>query len=192
MLNISNSCAVCHRWSEQEIRDRVESIQDKVHEGRRRAEEVLAKAHLDVAAAMQAGAGDEQLQSVRSLIRQAQLRWDFVAANNGMGFHSPAECLRILAAAVDLGGQARVDCAAILGRQGLPSRSIIPTSAAKGEGPSAGQAVRGRPSAEDAAGKGETDRGREEVARHTISDVVRARAQVSQDLDNANGKFSFA
>ena len=107
--NIANSCAVCHRWSEEEIRTRVESIQDKVREARNRAEDALAKAHLDVAAAMEAGAKDEELAATRLQIRHAQLKWDYVAASNGMGFHSPAEALRILAGAVDLAGQARLD-----------------------------------------------------------------------------------
>jgi len=56
---------------------------------------------------------------VRRLVRSGQLRWDYVAANNGMGFHSPQECLRILAAAVDLAGQCRVECARILARHGV-------------------------------------------------------------------------
>src|SRR5208337_5518412 len=73
--NISNSCAVCHRWSEQEIRTRVESIQDKVREARNRAEDALAKAHLDVAAAMEAGAKDDELAMARQKIRHSQLKW---------------------------------------------------------------------------------------------------------------------
>jgi len=118
LLNIAGSCAVCHRWSEAEIRGRVEAIQDKVHQTRGLAEEALAKAHFDVAAAAQAGAGDEELAGVRKLIRGAQLRWDYVAANNGMGFHAPEECVRILASAIDLTGQCRVECARILARKG--------------------------------------------------------------------------
>ncbi len=119
LLNIANSCAVCHRWSEEELRSRVEAIQDKVHEGRGRAEQTLSKAHFDVAAAMQAGATDEELEPARKLLRQAQLRWDYVAANNGMGFHSPQECMRILEAAVDLGGQCRVECTRLLAQHGV-------------------------------------------------------------------------
>jgi nitrite reductase (cytochrome c-552) len=118
LYDISNSCAVCHRWSEDDIRNRVYSIQDKVHQGREFAEGMLAKAHLDIAAAMQAGATDEELANVRKLIRSSQLRWDYVAANNGMGFHSPLECERILAASVDLSGQCRVECARILAKHG--------------------------------------------------------------------------
>lgn len=119
LLNIANSCAVCHRWSEDEIRRRVESIQDKVYEGRTLAEKTLAQAHFDIAAAMQAGAKDEELEGVRKLVRGAQMRWDYVAANNGMGFHSPLECERVLATAIEMAGRARVECARILAAHGV-------------------------------------------------------------------------
>lgn len=119
LLNIANSCAVCHRWGEEEILSRVESTQDKIREARTRAEQMLAKAHFDIAAAMQAGAEDEDLAEARSLVRAAQLRWDYVAANNGMGFHSPAECLRILGASIDLAGQARNEATRVLAVYGV-------------------------------------------------------------------------
>jgi len=119
LLNVANSCAVCHRWPEEEIHRRVESIQDKVHEARGRAEKTLALAHFDVAAARQAGADDRELADVRRLVRESQLRWDYVAANNGMGFHSPEECMRILNAALEFAGQCRVECARILARHGV-------------------------------------------------------------------------
>jgi nitrite reductase (cytochrome c-552) len=67
---------------------------------------------------MEAGATDEELKDVRKLVRSAQLRWDYVAANNGMGFHSPLECERILAAAVDYAGKARIECTRILAKKG--------------------------------------------------------------------------
>jgi nitrite reductase (cytochrome c-552) len=119
LLEVANSCVVCHRWSEAEIRSRVEGIQDKVHETRGLAETMLARAHFDIAAAMQAGAADPELAGVRKLVRHAQLRWDYVAANNGMGFHSPEECVRVLASAIDLAGQCRVECARILAEHGV-------------------------------------------------------------------------
>jgi nitrite reductase (cytochrome c-552) len=119
LLNIANSCAVCHRWSEKEIRDRVEGIQDKIHQARGWTESMIARAHFDIAAARQAGADDAELAGVRKLVRAAQLRWDYVAASNGMGFHSPEECMRILASALDLAGQCRVECARILAKHGI-------------------------------------------------------------------------
>ena len=118
LLNISNSCAVCHRWSEEDIRSRVNSIQDKVREGRDRAEKAISMAHFDIAACMEAGATDEELAEVRNLVRQAQLRWDYVAASNGMGFHAPQECMGNLGAAVDLAQQCRLECARILAKKG--------------------------------------------------------------------------
>jgi nitrite reductase (cytochrome c-552) len=126
LLNISNSCAVCHRWSEEEIRSRVEGIQDKIRQGRDRAERNIAQAHFDIAAAMEAGAKDDELVNVRKLIRGAQLRWDYVAANNGMGFHSPQECQRILSDAIDLAGLCRVECARILGKHGVTKPIAYP------------------------------------------------------------------
>ncbi len=118
LLDVATSCAVCHRWSEDEIRDRVTTIQDKVREGRTRAETALTQAHFDVAACMEAEAPEQQLADVRRLLRQAQLRWDYVAANNGMGFHSPEECMRILASSIDLAQQSRVQCSRILAKRG--------------------------------------------------------------------------
>lgn len=131
LLNIANSCAVCHRWSEEEIRQRVESIQDKTKEVRQRVESTLVKAHFDVAAAMQAGANDDELQGPRTLIRKAQLRWDFVAANNGMGFHSPGECLRLLAASLDLASEARTELARILAVHGVTKTIVYPDVSSK-------------------------------------------------------------
>ncbi len=129
--NIANSCAVCHRWSEQEIRTRVESIQDKIREARNRAEDDLAKAHLDIAAAVEAGAKDDELAGPRKQVRHAQLRWDYIAASNGMGFHSPAEALRVLTGAVDLAGQARLQCARILAQHGYAKPVAYPDFSTK-------------------------------------------------------------
>ena len=58
---------------------------------------------------MEAGAKDDELIAARKQIRHAQVKWDYIAASNGMGFHSPAEALRILAGSVDLAGQARLE-----------------------------------------------------------------------------------
>lgn len=118
LQNISNSCAVCHRWSEQEIRGRVEAIQTKVRDTKLKAEKAIVEAHFDVAAAIQAKATDDQLKPARTLLRHAQFRWDYVSASNGMGFHSPQECMRILADAIDQAQQARILTARILARQG--------------------------------------------------------------------------
>jgi nitrite reductase (cytochrome c-552) len=126
LLNIANSCAVCHRWSEDEIRTRVEGIQSKTEAAKLAAEDALVKAHFDVAAASQAGATPEDLTSPRKLLRQAQFRWDFISANNGMGFHSPQESVRLLGEAANLAQQARVESARLLARLGVTQPVVYP------------------------------------------------------------------
>lgn len=116
LLNIANSCAVCHRWSEEEIRTRVESIQTKVEKAKLAAEDALVYAHFDLAAATQAGASAEDLREARLLLRRAQFRWDFIAANNGMGFHSPQESMRLLGEAANMAQQVRVEAARLLAK----------------------------------------------------------------------------
>jgi len=46
------------------------------------------------------------------------LRWDYVAASNSLGFHSPQEATRILATALELAGECRFQCARLLNRYG--------------------------------------------------------------------------
>ncbi len=126
LLNIANSCAVCHRWSEEELRGRVEGIQTKVSEAMLQAEEALVHAHFDVAAAVQAGTADDDLRAARALVRGAQFRWDYVSATNGMGFHSPQESMRLLGEAANLAQQARVDAARLLAQRGVTSAPRYP------------------------------------------------------------------
>lgn len=126
LLNIANSCAVCHRWGEAEMRRRVEAIQTKVHEAALAAEEALVHAHFDVAAAAQAGAADGDLQPIRTLLRRAQFRWDFISSNNGVGVHAPQESMRLLGEAANLAQQARVEAARLLGRWGITQTPSYP------------------------------------------------------------------
>lgn len=48
------------------------------------------------------------IEEARQVHRSAQLRWDFIAAENNMGFHNRKEALRILALATDLARQAQI------------------------------------------------------------------------------------
>ncbi len=106
--NISRACKPCHSGSEEEIRARVELVQDNNRQMVDRAELALVAAHREIAAAKAAGATDEQLKEARALLRAAQLRWDYVFSANGMGFHSPQEAARILSASIDLARQAQM------------------------------------------------------------------------------------
>ena len=131
LADISNTCAVCHRWSEIEVKSRVTSIQEKIREGRDRAESALAYAHFDIAACMEAGANDEELAEARDLMRYAQMDWDFIASSNGMGFHSPQESQRILAASLDKASQVRIACGKILAKHSYAEDVIYPDFSTK-------------------------------------------------------------
>ena len=126
LQNVANSCGVCHRWGEEEIRIRVEDGQEKILELRLAAEDALVKAHFDVAAAMEVGATDKQLEPARALIRKAHMRWDYISASNGMGFHSPQESSRILALAIDLAQQARLEATRVLAARGVTKPPAYP------------------------------------------------------------------
>jgi nitrite reductase (cytochrome c-552) len=54
------------------------------------------------------GADPKALEQARLLHRRAQMRWDFIAAENSAGFHNPEEALRILAEAIDYARQAEL------------------------------------------------------------------------------------
>jgi nitrite reductase (cytochrome c-552) len=126
LLNIANSCAVCHRWSEDEIRTRVEGIQTKVFDAMMATEDALVHAHFDVAAAVQAGVADAELAPVRKLVRHSQFHWDYVASTNGVGFHSPQESMRLRGEATDLAQQARLQTARLLAAQGIAQAPTYP------------------------------------------------------------------
>jgi len=126
LLNISNSCAVCHRWSEGDIRTRIETIQTKASNAMLTAEEALVKAHFDIAAGMQSGVTDKDLIEARRLLRQAQFRWDYVSSNNGVGFHSPQESIRILGDSVNQAQQVRLLVARLLAKKGIAADPQYP------------------------------------------------------------------
>jgi nitrite reductase (cytochrome c-552) len=51
------------------------------------------------------------LDEARALHRKAQFMWDFVSAENSMGFHNPEYVLKILGDATDLARQAQMKAA---------------------------------------------------------------------------------
>jgi nitrite reductase (cytochrome c-552) len=108
LLNINRACQTCHKFSEEELRDRVYAIQDRTAELRSRALDALVALITDLGAARAAGRSDVELASARELHRQAQFYVDFIEAENSMGFHAPGEAARILATSIDLARQGQL------------------------------------------------------------------------------------
>lgn len=108
LVNLNNACQTCHNWSEEELRDRVLTIQDTTAALLERTERALVSAIDAIVEAKEAGVTEEALAEIYTLHRHAQMRWDFVSSENSTGFHSPQEAARILAEAIDLARQAEI------------------------------------------------------------------------------------
>ncbi|MDZ4773260.1 MAG: ammonia-forming cytochrome c nitrite reductase subunit c552 [Planctomycetota bacterium] len=108
LLNVSRSCEVCHRYPEEEILARVDTIQKRTSKLLESAEKATVSLIRAIAKASEAGATDEALKIPRDLQRKAQWRMDYVAAENSMGFHAPQETARILAEAIDYARQGEI------------------------------------------------------------------------------------
>ena len=108
LLNAEAACGQCHT-DVNYVTTRVATIQGQVHETMLATEDaILAAVDAIKTAASQTTVDQALLDEARNLHREAQLRWDFVAAENSMGFHNPEEALRILAKATDLARQAEL------------------------------------------------------------------------------------
>lgn len=109
LTNLNNACQTCHKQSEEHLRDRVLTIQNRTAGLLKSAEAALIDAIDAIKAAQEAGVADAGLEQARQLHRKASLRWDFVASENSTGFHSPQESARILADAINFARQAQLE-----------------------------------------------------------------------------------
>ena len=107
MKHGKESCRTCHTQTDQWLLDRVKTIQTNVWEMQRTAGQTVAKAHQAIGLASKAPkANKAELDKARELIRKAQWYWDYVAAENSMGFHNPTMVLNTLGRSIDLAHQA--------------------------------------------------------------------------------------
>jgi nitrite reductase (cytochrome c-552) len=75
-------------------------IQDNTFQAQRLAGVKIAEAHDAIAeAANTSGVNEAKLHEAREFNRKAQFYWDYVAAENSMGFHAPDQILNTLAQA---------------------------------------------------------------------------------------------
>lgn len=100
------SCGTCHKDGAESRRERVKYIQDKVadqlHKAGRLSEELI----LSIEAAEKiAGIDTVKLEEAKKFSRRAVWYWDFVAAENSMGFHNPEKALHSLADSIDYSRQ---------------------------------------------------------------------------------------
>ncbi|MCF8260798.1 MAG: ammonia-forming cytochrome c nitrite reductase [Melioribacteraceae bacterium] len=131
LANVANSCQVCHREETDRLIKDVYERQDKLEELRHLAESALAKAHLEAKIAWDNGAAESQMKDALQLIRHAQWRWDWVAAANGLGFHSPTEAMRVIGTSIQKSEEARRELAVILLKLGVEYPPKLPDYSTK-------------------------------------------------------------
>ena len=129
--NISNSCAVCHRESEETLKNNVYEIQDNVFQILKMAQLNLATAHLEAQMAWDNKVIAEKMKEVQTLLKQSQFRWDWVAAANSMGFHAPVEALRVLTTSLEKSYNARLTLHKILSELNVKSPYVLPDYSTK-------------------------------------------------------------
>lgn len=107
LKTISTSCQVCHRHSEEYLKERVEHIQDNNYNLLNIAIERNVQVIQEIEQALNTEGVDEALiAEAQELHRQSQWLWDWMASENSMGFHNPAEGLNYIGKSIDLAHQA--------------------------------------------------------------------------------------
>lgn len=109
MLSVNHSCQVCHRFEEEELIARVETIQSRTKALLDRSEDALVQMMNSLKEAESRGVTEERLKAARQLHRRAQWRIDFVLSENSRGFHASQEAARLLAEAIDFARQGQIE-----------------------------------------------------------------------------------
>lgn len=108
LKTVEASCGQCHDEGAAWLTESVVTIQDNFWQLQHAAGSAVAEAHEAIAAAVAAGASDESLAAPRALVREAQWYWDYVAAENSMGFHNPDQGMSVTGKAIDLALRAKI------------------------------------------------------------------------------------
>src|SRR5690606_18360615 len=96
LLSINSSCQTCHPVPEQELRDKVATIQRRTEAQIERAAQAMTEMLDAILEAEAAGATPEQLEPIYELQKKAMWRLDFISSENSLGFHADQEAVRVL------------------------------------------------------------------------------------------------
>ncbi len=136
LLNINKACQTCHRWTEDELKARAETIQSRNLEMRNLAMDALMGLIDDIKAAKEAGKTDEEMAVARNFQRRASFLLDFVEAENSTGFHAPQEAARVLAQSIDASRKGQLAI-----RGALPAATVAPQQKVEAAAPPAPDAT---------------------------------------------------
>jgi len=138
MENINNACQTCHNVSEDELRARVEGIQDRTVRLQERAAEAMTDMLDAILEAQASGISEDKLEEIYTLQKKAMWRLDYISSENSKGFHADQESARILAESIDYSRQAQARASSLRAPQ-APSTQDIPKEPVRGVTPEEGQ-----------------------------------------------------
>ena len=158
LAHINNSCQTCHQLPENELKNRVFTIQRatasslRATEGAilaliddiKNARELLLDKNLvgrNLPAEELEAALDKYLGPAREMHRKAGMRWDFVFSENSVGFHSPQEAQRVLLEAINFARQGQLALQRSLAEAGI----ALPPTVGDGAVPAPPQPIEGHP-----------------------------------------------
>lgn len=102
IARVESTCMGCHEGTSEHLIGRTVGIQQNTRKLLSNTEAALSDLIGAIVDARAAGATDEELATARHAHRRAQLRWDFIDAENSVGFHASHEATRILTEATEL------------------------------------------------------------------------------------------
>lgn len=126
LLNINRACQGCHGFAEQELKARVEEIQDRFMQARNIALDALVDLIDELARAREAGLAGAALGEAQRAQRKAQFFIDFVEAENSTGFHAPGEALRVITQALDVIRRGQLTLRSVRGAERADQRAGQP------------------------------------------------------------------
>src|SRR6187431_3799049 len=77
VLNINRACQTCHKWPEEELKKRVETIQERFFKMRNLTMDAVVALIADLKRARESGKSDADLKSARDFHKRAQFYLDF-------------------------------------------------------------------------------------------------------------------
>jgi len=108
LLNINRACQTCHKLPEEELKNRVETIQERTFRLRNLAMDALMDLIKDIKNVRETDSTNVSLPVARKYQRTAQFYLDFVEAENSTGFHAPQEAERILGESINFSRMGQV------------------------------------------------------------------------------------
>lgn len=149
--DINAACKTCHPQSEQQLKDRIASIQNRHAYELRQCENNLMALIQDIKTARselakhpdfaslegkaQEDAISKALEKSLYAHRKTHIRWDFAFSENSYGFHSPQEAMRIIGQCKELAREGQMTLANELSKYGvkieLTKEATIPAAPEK-------------------------------------------------------------